>query len=130
GAKAGVGGGGWEEGGRGGGWGGGGRGAGVLVGGGGWVVGAGGAGSPGPAEGGDVAEIRAMLEAQDAAWNKGDLDGFMKGYWNDPELTFYTERPVDKGYEALRERYRTKYQAGGKDLGKLTFSDLDVRRTG
>jgi beta-aspartyl-peptidase (threonine type) len=83
-----------------------------------------------PQEAGGTEEITALLHEQDAAWNRGDLDGFMRGYWKDPELTFYHDDKVEKGYEGLRERYRKKYQAGGKDLGKLTFSDLDVRRTG
>ncbi|HNG96278.1 MAG TPA: DUF4440 domain-containing protein, partial [Acidobacteriota bacterium] len=32
-------------------------------------------------------EVRAVLDAQVAAWNRGDLEGFMKGYWRSPELT-------------------------------------------
>jgi uncharacterized protein (TIGR02246 family) len=78
----------------------------------------------------DEAAIRAVLTEQDAAWNRGDLDGFMKGYWDDDELTFYSGGDVRKGYKALRERYRQNYQAEGKEMGKLTFSDLDVKETG
>ena len=78
----------------------------------------------------DVAAIRKVLEEQDAAWNRGDLDGFMTGYWDDEELTFYSAGDVRKGYRALRERYRQRYQAEGREMGKLTFSDLDVTPLG
>src|SRR5262249_8312582 len=65
---------------------------------------------------------------QDAAWNAGDLDGFMKGYWNDKELTFFSHGKVEKGYKELQERYRKRYQIPGKkDLGKLTFDELQVK---
>ena len=36
------------------------------------------------------AEIRAALTDQQAAWNRGDLDAFMAGYWNSPDLTFFS----------------------------------------
>lgn len=35
------------------------------------------------------AAVRAVLDAQAAAWNRGDLDGFMAGYWKSPALTFF-----------------------------------------
>ena len=31
---------------------------------------------------------QAVLDAQVSAWNAGDLDGFMAGYWNSEELKF------------------------------------------
>src|SRR5262249_25102417 len=33
-----------------------------------------------------------VLTDQEAAWNRGDLRGFMEGYWNSPELSFYSGR--------------------------------------
>jgi len=41
--------------------------------------------------------IRKLLEEQAEAWNKGDLEGFMKGYWKSPELTFYSGRNIEMG---------------------------------
>ena len=49
--------------------------------------------------------IRAVLDAQVAAWNKGDLDGFMEGYWNSPDLSFYSGRDKKKGWKETRDRY-------------------------
>jgi beta-aspartyl-peptidase (threonine type) len=71
--------------------------------------------------------VQALLEEQETAWNKGDLDGFMQGYWNDPELTFYSDNVVEKGYDQLKQRYQRKYKDDGKEMGKLSFSDVEFR---
>jgi len=78
----------------------------------------------------DAKAIRQLLTDQAAAWNHGDLDGFMLGYWRDPNLTFFSEGTVTRGWDATLERYRKKYQAEGRETGKLTFSDLDVQVLG
>ena len=82
-----------------------------------------------PADGQDkpADAVRGVLTEQVAAWNKGDLDRFMGTYWDSDELTFYSGGTVTKGRKAVAERYRKTYQAEGKEMGKLTFSDLDVR---
>jgi ketosteroid isomerase-like protein len=72
-------------------------------------------------------EIRAVLAAQVTAWNAGKLEEFMDGYWRSPELSFYTGGRKLAGWEATLERYRKTYQAEGKEMGKLDFSDLDVQ---
>ena len=33
-------------------------------------------------------DIRSVMNEQAEAWNRGDIEGFMKGYWNSPELKF------------------------------------------
>lgn len=78
----------------------------------------------------DAKAIRQLLADQAAAWNRGDLDGFMAGYWRDPNLTFFSEGTVTRGWDATLERYRKKYRAEGKEMGQLTFSDLDVQLLG
>ena len=78
----------------------------------------------------NVEQIKEALQQDAAAWNRGDLDGFMKSYWNDPAFTFFSDDQVTKGYDALHERYRKRYQAEGKEMGKLTFSELDVKPMG
>jgi beta-aspartyl-peptidase (threonine type) len=71
--------------------------------------------------------IKAVLDAQVAAWNQGDIDGFMAGYWKDEKLTFVSGGDITRGWEPTRERYVKKYQADGKDkMGKLTFSELKI----
>jgi uncharacterized protein (TIGR02246 family) len=72
----------------------------------------------------DAADIRAVLDAQAVAWNKGDLDGFMAGYWNDDKLTFVSGGDITFGWKATKERYIKRYKSEGKEMGKLTFSDF------
>ena len=71
-------------------------------------------------------DIRRVLEAQVTAWNKGDLDGFMAGYWNDDQLTFISGGDITTGWKKTKERYVKRYQADGKEMGKLAFSELHV----
>jgi ketosteroid isomerase-like protein len=72
-------------------------------------------------------EIRAVIEAQVAAWNKGKLEEFMDGYWRSPELSFFSGGRKLAGWEATLERYRQTYQSEGREMGKLDFSDLEVQ---
>ena len=84
------------------------------------------------AAGDDPAEkaIRQVLDAQVVAWNKGDLPGFMEGYWQSPDLTFFSGGNKTRGWQATLDRYRKKYQGEGKEMGKLAFRELDVRLLG
>jgi beta-aspartyl-peptidase (threonine type) len=77
-----------------------------------------------------AAEIRAVLDAQVAAWNAGDLEEFMGGYWRSPDLTFFSAGRKLSGWDATIERYRKTYQAEGREMGKLAFSDLDIQLLG
>jgi uncharacterized protein (TIGR02246 family) len=72
------------------------------------------------------AAIRAVLQAQVQAWNDHDLQGFMTGYWNSPELTFFSGAAETTGWQPTMERYKARYQAEGRSMGTLSFSDLTV----
>lgn len=74
--------------------------------------------------------IRAVLDAQTEAWNKGKLEEFMQGYWRSPKLTFYSAGNKRAGYDAVLERYRKTYQSDGKEMGKVTFSEVEVEMLG
>lgn len=74
-------------------------------------------------------EIAVVLDDQVAAWNRGDLDGFMAGYWKSDELTFETTNGVTKGWQAVLERYQKRY-ATREQMGTLQFRDLVISRTG
>src|SRR5262245_56244405 len=74
----------------------------------------------------DAADIRAVLDAQAVAWNKGDLDGFMAGYWNDEKLTFISGGDITFGWKKTKERYEKRYKSEGKEMGKLSFSEFHV----
>ncbi|MEE2692897.1 MAG: DUF4440 domain-containing protein [Pseudomonadota bacterium] len=70
--------------------------------------------------------IRAVLAAQAAAWNDGDLDDFMAGYWKSPNLRFVSGGAVTKGWEPTLKRYRERY-GSGVGLGRLSFENIDVQ---
>ncbi len=78
-----------------------------------------------PEEAGKVA-IQKVLDDQVAAWNKKDLEGFMRGYWNSPHLTFSTGKDKLRGWQATYDRYRKRYQSEGREMGTLTFSELEI----
>ena len=75
-------------------------------------------------------EIRQVLDSQVAAWNKGDLKGFMAGYWKSEKLTFFSGDNVEHGWQATYDRYQKRYQAEGREMGTLTFSELEVEMVG
>jgi beta-aspartyl-peptidase (threonine type) len=77
-----------------------------------------------------VKAVRQILDDQAAAWNKGDLKGFMGGYWKSEKLTFFSGDKIEHGWQATYERYQKRYQAEGREMGKLTFSELDIQLLG
>jgi beta-aspartyl-peptidase (threonine type) len=77
-----------------------------------------------------AAQIRAVLDAQVAAWNAGQLEEFMQGYWRSPKLTFFSGGSTQRGWDATLARYRKTYQSEGREMGRLAFSDLDIEPLG
>ena len=73
----------------------------------------------------DAQKIRAVLEAQQSAWNQGDLEAFMEGYWADDRLRFAGGNTVQQGFQATLERYRRNYDSRAK-MGTLSFTDVDI----
>jgi len=78
----------------------------------------------------DETTIRQLLDKQVAAWNRHDLEGFMAGYWDSPQLTFFSGGTVTTGWQPTLERYRKRYQAEGREMGTLRFADLRVESLG
>ena len=70
--------------------------------------------------------IRRVLDDQTVAWNRGDLDAFLNGYWRSPRVVFQSGGTRHDGFEAMRDRYRQRYQADGKAMGQLVFSGLEI----
>jgi len=90
------------------------------------------------------AQITAVIQAQQEAWNCGDIDAFMNGYARAsrqsgppigrtrPEASsdfpvFVSEDKVTRGWQTVRDRYKKKYSDRAK-MGTLTFSDLEITR--
>jgi ketosteroid isomerase-like protein len=73
----------------------------------------------------DVAAITAVLEAQDAAWNRGDIDTFMDGYLRSPDLRFASGGKVTRGWDETNARYHNVY--GTPELmGRLSTSEYEI----
>jgi ketosteroid isomerase-like protein len=70
--------------------------------------------------------VEQVLRTQQDAWDRHDLEGFMAGYWNSPELTFFAGAQRTSGWQGALGRYRKTYQGEGKEMGKLEFSDLQI----
>lgn len=69
--------------------------------------------------------IRKVMDEQTAAWNRGDIDGFMQGYWNSPELKFVSGDDITKGWQPTLDRYKKNYDSRAK-MGVLAFSGLEI----
>ena len=67
--------------------------------------------------------IEKVLSDQQDAWNAGNIDAFMKGYWNSPELTFIGSRGLTKGWQQTLENYKKSYP-DKKTMGRLHFDVL------
>jgi uncharacterized protein (TIGR02246 family) len=76
----------------------------------------------------DAEEVRAVMDMQVAAWNRGDVDTFMTSYWKSDETLFVGASGLFRGYDAVLARYHKSYP-DLKAMGHLTFSDLEVRVT-
>jgi uncharacterized protein (TIGR02246 family) len=77
----------------------------------------------------DRAAITQLLSTQQVAWNKGDIDAFMTAYWNSPDLTFSGASGVQRGFDAVRARYKKVYP-DQSTMGQLDFSDLEFHFIG
>jgi beta-aspartyl-peptidase (threonine type) len=75
----------------------------------------------------DETAIRRVLDEQAAAWNRGDLPGFMAGYWKSEELTYFSGKERQQGWNAALARYERRYRSEGREMGKLTFSELEIQ---
>jgi uncharacterized protein (TIGR02246 family) len=74
----------------------------------------------------DEAAIRAEIKSQSDAWNRADIPGFMETYEDSPDTTFMGATTLRKGVQPIRQRYELTYTSPAQ-MGKLTFSDIEVR---
>ena len=77
----------------------------------------------------DIESIKKILTNQQECWNNGDIDGFMKGYWNSEELIFTsaTHKPA-YGWQNTLERYKESYP-DRYSMGEFRFEIFDVKLT-
>src|SRR5258705_2456207 len=72
-----------------------------------------------------AAAIRAVLDAQRDAWNRGDVEGYMDGYERSAETVLVSGDNVIRGWQAVTDRYKKNYNTPDR-MGTLTFSDLAI----
>ena len=73
-------------------------------------------------------DIRRVMDDQVAAWNRGDIPGFMEGY-DKSESTTFVSSAITKGHAQVLANYRKRYPTPEK-MGTLRFSDLEIRPLG
>lgn len=88
------------------------------------------AGSPGAADTQASTEsvsqsIESVVRSQADAWNRGDIESFMQGYWPSPELRFASGGTVTRGFDQTLDRYKTRY-ASPEAMGTLSFTELET----
>lgn len=75
----------------------------------------------------DTAAIRAVLDSQAAAWNRGDITGYMDGYERADTTTFISGDTVARGWQTVHDRYKKSYDTPEK-MGTLAFSELEIKQ--
>jgi len=75
----------------------------------------------------DEAEVRNVLSKQSAAWNRGDIDAFMVGYWENDSLMFIGKSGITYGYKNTLSNYKKNYP-DTMVMGKLTFTLIHVKQ--
>src|SRR5689334_19075865 len=74
----------------------------------------------------DELTIRKVLDNQVKAWNKGDIQGFMQGYWKSDSLMFIGKNGINRGWEITLENYKKRYP-DMTAMGKLSFDIILVK---
>ena len=70
-------------------------------------------------------EILAVMMTQAGAWNRGDIEGFMQGYWKSEKLVFASGDNITRGWQPTLDRYKKTYGTRAK-MGELAFTDLEI----
>jgi uncharacterized protein (TIGR02246 family) len=81
---------------------------------------------PGKRDAKIMGEVRAVLDAQVEAWNRGDIEGFMRGYAQSPDTIFVSGDSLTRGWQTVLDRYKKGYDSREK-MGQLTFSELEIK---
>ena len=73
-----------------------------------------------------ISKIKSVLKKQQNAWNNGDIEGFMQGYWQSEELIFESENGITKGWQNILARYKKAYPSK-EEMGSLAFEIFDAK---
>ena len=74
----------------------------------------------------DKDAVLKVLETQRQAWNRGDIEGYMQGYWKSDSLVFVGKTAPVYGWQGTLERYKKAYPSKAA-MGELTFDIIQVK---
>jgi ketosteroid isomerase-like protein len=77
--------------------------------------------------GGDETAVRRLLDEQTTAWNHGDIDGFMQGYWKNDSLMFIGKSGITYGWSNTLNNYKKSYP-DTVAMGKLAFTIINAKK--
>lgn len=75
----------------------------------------------------DEIAIRRLLDEQAAAWNRGNIEDFMKGYWKNDSLMFIGKSGITYGWNNTLNNYKKSYP-DTTAMGKLSFNIITVKQ--
>src|ERR1700741_1228593 len=79
------------------------------------------------AQQGDEQAVRNILSSQSEAWNKGNIEEFMKGYWESDSLMFIGKSGITYGFKNTLNNYKKNY-SNADLMGKLAFTLIKLQR--
>src|ERR1041385_4038788 len=74
-----------------------------------------------------IQEVRQVMEEQQAAWNRGDIESFMEGYDRADTTTFVSGDQLINGWQTVLDRYKKQYSSR-EQMGSLTFAERSEER--
>ena len=74
----------------------------------------------------DNQNIRAVFESGCAAWNRGDIDGYLSDYWHSDKVRWVSEGKVSYGFEAIASAFKARFDSP-ENMGKLEVADLEIQ---
>jgi ketosteroid isomerase-like protein len=74
----------------------------------------------------DEIAIKAILAKQSDAWSKGNIEGFMNGYWKNDSLMFIGKKGLTYGWQNTLENYKKSYP-DAKAMGQLIFTIIKIK---
>jgi len=76
----------------------------------------------------ELSAIRQVMQLQQEAWNRADLNAFMEGYWNSDSLKFIGRNGITYGWQTTLDNYKKGYPTP-EAMGKLTFTIITLEMT-
>lgn len=73
--------------------------------------------------------IRTLFESGCAAWNRGDVDGYLAGYWHSDKVRWVSEGQVSYGIDAIASTFKTRFNTP-ENMGQLEVTNLEIQILG